>query len=175
VKIVATANSPASVDILEIAGADHVVQLGEILGAAMAARGLGLGGRSHQIGSFAGLQIAEAGVAGTDLVGHTLAESKLRQRFGVGLIGVWERGDFSLATPEAELRESSVLLLAASSEQLAALDRALASDSPTATSAVVIGGGRVGRAIGRALSAEGVDFTIVEKLSSGSGPMSATS
>ncbi len=164
VQIVATANSPASVDILEIAGADHVVQLGEILGAAMAARGLGLGGRSHQIGSFAGLQIAEAGVAGTDLVGHTLAESKLRQRFGVGLIGVWERGDFSLATPETELRESSVLLLAASSEQLAALDRALATDSPAATSAVVIGGGRVGRAIGRALSAEGVDFTIVEKL-----------
>ncbi|NNE97125.1 MAG: potassium channel protein, partial [Acidimicrobiales bacterium] len=164
VKVVATANSPASVDILEIAGADHVVQLGETLGGVMAARGLGLRGRSHEIGNFAGLQIAEAGVAGTDLVGHTLAESKLRQRFGVGLIGVWERGDFSLATPETVLGESSVLLLAGSTEQLDSLDRVLATDSPGATSAVIIGGGRVGRAIGRALTVEGVDFTIVEQL-----------
>jgi voltage-gated potassium channel len=43
VEILATANSPASIDILEIAGADHVLQLGEILGAAMAARTLGSG------------------------------------------------------------------------------------------------------------------------------------
>ncbi|NNE95153.1 MAG: potassium channel protein [Acidimicrobiales bacterium] len=170
VKVVATANSPASVDILEIAGANHVVRLGEILGAAMAARGLGLGGRSHEIGSFAGLQIAEAGVAGTDLVGHTLAESKLRQRFGVGLIGVWERGDFSLATPETVLRESSVLLLAGSAEQLASFDRALATDSPATASAVIIGGGRVGRAIGRALTVVGMDFTIVEQLAERARP-----
>lgn len=164
VRIVASANSPAAVDILEIAGADHVVQLGEILGSAMAARGLGLGGRSHRIGSFAGLQIAEAGAVGTDLVGRTLAESKLRQRFGLGLIGVWERGDFALATPDTELRDSSMLLLAGTTEQLEEFDRAHAFDSPGATSAVIIGGGRVGRAIGRAFAAEGVDFAIVEQL-----------
>ena len=164
VHIVASANSPAAVDILEIAGTDHVVQLGEILGAAMAARGLGLGGRSHRIGNFAGLQIAEAGTVGTDLVGRTLAESQLRRRFGIGLIGVWERGDFALATPETELRDSSILLLAGSAEQLAAFDAAYATDAPSAKNAVIIGGGRVGRAIGRAFAAEGVEFAIVEQL-----------
>ncbi|MEL6891372.1 MAG: NAD-binding protein [Actinomycetota bacterium] len=164
VAIVASANSPAAVDILEIAGADHVVQLGEVLGDAMAARALGLGGRSHSIGSFAGLQIAEAGAIGTDLVDRTLAEARLRELFGVGIIGIWDRGEFDVATADTRLRESSILLLAGSTEQLAAFDEAFETDASSATSAIIIGGGRVGRAIGRAFAAEGVDFAIVEQL-----------
>ncbi len=164
VEIVASANSPASVDILEIAGADHVVQLGEVLGAAMAARTLGLGGQSHVIGSFAGLQIAEAGAIGTDLVDRTLAESKLRERFGIGIIGVWDRGEFAVATADTRLRDSSMLLLAGTTDQLAAFDSAHATNSPTAKKAVIIGGGRVGRAVGAAFAAEGIEFAIVEQL-----------
>ncbi len=164
VEIVASANSPASIDILEIAGADHVVQLGEILGDAMAARALGLGGLSHKIGNFAGLQIAEAGAVGTDLVDQTLAESRLRARFGVGIIGVWDRGEFDIATAETRLRDSSILLLAGTTEQLAAFDRAYATESPSSKNVVIIGGGRVGRAAGRAIGAEGIDFAIVEQL-----------
>jgi voltage-gated potassium channel len=164
VDIVASANSPAAVDILEIAGADHVVQLGEVLGAAMAARTLGLGGQSNVIGSFAGLQIAEAGAIGTDLVDRTLAETKLRERFGVGIIGVWDRGEFAIATADTRLRDSSMLLLAGTTDQLAAFDGAYTTDSPTAKNALIIGGGRVGRAVGHAFAAQGVDFAIVEQL-----------
>ena len=164
VNIVASANSPASVDILEIAGADHVVQLGEVLGAAMAARTLGLGGQSHVIGSFAGLQIAEAGAIGTDLVDRTLAESSLRKRFGIGIIGVWDRGEFAIATADTQLRDSSMLLLAGTTDQLAAFDSAYTTNSPTAKKAVIIGGGRVGRAVGHAFAADGIEFAIVEQL-----------
>lgn len=164
VAIVASANSPAAVDILELAGADAVVQLGEILGAAMAARALGLGGRSHVIGDFASLMIAEAGVVGTDLVGRTLEEARLRERFNVGLIGIWDRGGFEIATAAVRLRESSLLLLAGTADQLARFDERYAVDSPAAPKAVIIGGGRVGRAIGHAFAEEGVDFAIVEQL-----------
>ncbi len=164
VDIVASANSPASVDILEIAGADHVVQLGEVLGAAMAARSLGLGGQSHVIGSFAGLKIAEAGAIGTDLVGRSLAETNLRRRFGVGLIGVWDRGSFAIATADTSLCDSSMLLLTGTTDQLAAFDSAYATDSPSAKNAVIIGGGRVGRAVGRAFADEGIEFAIVEQI-----------
>ncbi len=164
VSIIATANSPASVDILEIAGADAVVQLGEILGAAMAARALGLSGDSHVIGEFAGLMIAEAGVVGTDLVDRTLAEAGLRERFNVGLIGVWDRGGFEVASAGTKLRESSLLLLAGTAEQLEHFDDRHAVVSPTAPKAVIIGGGRVGRAIGAALAGEGVEYAIVEQL-----------
>ncbi len=163
VDIVTTANSAASVDILEIAGADLVVQLGEVLGSAMAARTLGLGGHSHVIGNFAGLQVAEAGAIGTDLVGRTLAESRLRSRFGVGIIGVWERGEFSIAPADTMLENSSMLLLSGTPQQLAAFDEAYAVDLSTANKAIVIGGGRVGRAVGKVFAREGVEFTIIEE------------
>lgn len=168
VEIVTTANRPASVDVLEIAGADRVIQLGEVLGTSMAARALGLGGRSHVIGEFAGLRIAEAGVDGTDLVDRTLAEARLRERFGLGLIGVWDRGEFEIANATTVLRSSSLLLLAGSADQLARFDgsfdspgRPSGADSPRA---LVIGGGRVGRAVGAALAEEGVEFSIVEQI-----------
>lgn len=164
VEIVTSANSPAAVDILEIAGADRVVQLGEVLGAAMAARTFGLGGRSHVIGNFAGLQIAEAGAIGTDLVDRTLAETRLRARFGVGIIGVWDRGEFEIATAETRLRDSSMLLLAGTTEQLATFDASHSTDSPNANNAVIIGGGRVGRSVGSAFAENGIDFAIVEQL-----------
>ncbi|MGA9276109.1 potassium channel family protein [Ilumatobacter sp.] len=164
VQILASANSPAAVDILEIAGADHVVQLGEILGASMAARALGLGGTSHVIGEFAGLKIAEAGLVGTSIVGTTLADLGLRARLGIGIIGVWDRGVFTIASADTVLRESSMLLLSASEDQLAAFDAEYAVDQDDSHQAVIIGGGRVGRAIGSAFEAEGVAFTIVEQL-----------
>ncbi len=164
VDIVASANSPASVDILHIAGATSVVQLGEILGSAMAERTLGLGGKSHVIGEFGGLQIAEAGAIGTDLVGKSLAEARLRERLGVGIVGVWDRGDFKIAVAETTLRDSSMLLLAGTADQLAAYDACYAVPSPRAQRAVVIGGGRVGRAIARAFDAEGIHCVIIEQL-----------
>ena len=163
-EILATANSPASVDILEIAGADSVLQLGEILGSAMAARTLDIGGTSHVIGEFVGLKVAEAGVIGTAMVDKSLSELALRARLGVGIIGVWDRGEFSIATGDTVMRESMILLLAATDEQLAAFDAEYAVHSPDTRHAVIIGGGRVGRAIGAVFDREGVSFAIVEQL-----------
>jgi Trk K+ transport system NAD-binding subunit len=80
------------------------------------------------------------------------------------LIGVWDRGGFEITTAGVRLRESSVLLLAGTAEQLSRFDDRYAVDSPAAPKAVIIGGGRVGRAIGQAFSDEGVDFAIVEQL-----------
>jgi Trk K+ transport system NAD-binding subunit len=140
------------------------VQLGEILGSAMAARTFGLSGDSHVIGEFAGLQIAEASPMGTDLVGRTLGEVQLRKRLGVSIIGVWRRGAFSVATADTVLTESSMLLLAGTPDQIAAYDECYATHSPADNRAVIIGGGRVGRAVGGALAAEGIEFVIVEQL-----------
>jgi voltage-gated potassium channel len=164
VEIVASANSPASVDILEIAGADHIVQLGEILGAAMAARTFGLSGNSHVIGEFAGLQIAEASPMGTDLLGKTLAEAQLRKRLGVSIIGVWRRGTFAIATADTVLTESSMLILAGTADQFAAYDACYSTKSAVPARAVIIGGGRVGRAVGMAFAREGVEYVIIDQL-----------
>jgi Trk K+ transport system NAD-binding subunit len=164
VEIVASANSPASVDILEIAGADHIVQLGEILGSAMAQRTFGLSGHSHVIGEFAGLQIAEASPMGTELLGKTLAEAQLRKRLGVSIIGVWRRGDFTVATADTVLTDSSMLILAGTAEQIAAYDGYYDTHSTAPTQAIVIGGGRVGRAIAATFADEGIESVIIEQI-----------
>lgn len=163
VPVVATASSSASIDILELAGADQVLQLGEMLGSAMAARTLGPDGRSHLIGAFAGLQIAEAAVAGTDLVGRTLVDARLRAELGVGVVGLWDRGRFAIAAADTVLTATTVLILAGTASQLAGYDDRYAVPGSIDRPVVVIGGGRVGRAAARAFEAEGVRAVIVEQ------------
>jgi Trk K+ transport system NAD-binding subunit len=79
VPVIATADDPASVDILELAGCTHVVQLAEEMGQALARRTIGADAMTHTIGEFGPLAIAEATAARTPLVGKTLAETRLRQ------------------------------------------------------------------------------------------------
>jgi voltage-gated potassium channel len=56
------------------------------------------------------------------------------------------------------------LLLAGTKAQLDAYDSLYSSSSPVAHHMVIIGGGRVGRAAGQAFAAEGLSYTIVERL-----------
>ena len=164
VPIVALASSPASVDILELAGCQHVVQLGRLLGNAMARRVFGRDGRSHIIGQLDELAIAEAAAAGTRLVGQTLREARLRERFRLNIAGLWQRGHFTPATPDTTVTRDTVLLLAGTREQLEAYDAEFAVPGTPAASAIIIGGGRVGRTAAAALAERGVDYRIVEKV-----------
>jgi Trk K+ transport system NAD-binding subunit len=163
VPIVATVSSPASIDILQLAGADEVLQLGELLGRAMAERTLGPGGRSHVVGEFADLQIAEATAAGTELVGRSLGDIRLRGRLGIGVLGVWHRGVFEVATADTVLDPASVFLMAGTPDQLARYDELYASGPAHVRSMIVIGGGRVGRAAGRTFGELGLPYRIIEQ------------
>ncbi|MEX1018091.1 MAG: NAD-binding protein [Litorilinea sp.] len=164
VPIVATANVEASVDILQLAGCDVVLQLGKMMGDALARRVVGTDRLAHVIGVFDELQIAEALAQETDIVGKTLVESGLRQRVGLTVLGVWVRGQFQLAYPELRIENGMVLVLAGDE---AAIDRYNAMYEgvvPSCAPVVIIGGGRVGRAIGEGLAARQIDYRIVETL-----------
>ena len=163
VPIVATANAPASVDILELAGCNHVLQLGEMMGQALVRRILSGGSTAHVVGAFQELLIAEA-AAGAPLVGETLAESRLRSETGVSVLGFWHRGEFACAQPGTRIEAGSVLVLAGSAEQVANYDSRLGRQEPAGAPVLIIGGGRVGRAAGRALLERGHDYRIVELL-----------
>jgi voltage-gated potassium channel len=162
VPVVATANSAASVDILQLAGCNHVLQLGEMLGAALARRVLTPDGRSQVIGRFGQLLVAES-VVPEALVGRHLRDSGLRQDTGVHAVGVWDRGRFSIARPDTALTSTSTLVLAGSRSQLEAYDDAFAVTRALVAPVIIIGGGRVGRAAGRALGRVGVEHRIVEQ------------
>ncbi|HSL59756.1 MAG TPA: NAD-binding protein [Acidimicrobiales bacterium] len=162
VQVVATANSVASVDILHLAGCDHVLQLGDMLGTALARRVLVPDGRSHVIGEFGELLIAEAAPP-EPLVGTPLRDSGLRQRTGLTVAGVWERGRLGVARPETVLTPTSTVVLAGSRAQLDAYDDLFAVERTVEAPVIIIGGGRVGRAAGRTLEAAGLDYRIIEQ------------
>lgn len=163
VPIAATASSSASVDILELAGCDLVLHLGQLLGAAMARRVLGNDHCAHEIGSFDELVVAEATAAGTPFVGSSLMEIDLRGRFGVSVAGFLRRGNLELASPERVIGNDDVLVLVGSSDQLDAYDSEIGTPSPPDAGVVIIGGGRVGRAAAQRLEAAGLHCRIVEQ------------
>jgi Trk K+ transport system NAD-binding subunit len=163
VPIVATASAPASVDILELAGSDHVLQLGQLLGQAVARRVLGRSGVSQVVGRFDDLLVAEASAVHPDLLGRTLAESQVRQRVNVNVVGIWERGTYRAAGPETLVTPGAVLILAGSAQQLAAYDETFTVPDAEESQVVIIGAGRVGRAAARDLDKAGVPFKIVDK------------
>lgn len=163
VPIVVSASFSASVDILELAGATQVLQLGEILGQALARRILGRDAQAHVVGQFDDLLIAEASVARTPLVDRQLKDIRLNAHAKVNVVGVWDRGKFALAGPETRIESSSILLLAGSRADLDEYNSLFCVYGSKDHGAIIIGGGRVGRAVAKELKEQGIDFKIVEK------------
>lgn len=165
VPLVATASYHASVDILELAGCSRVLQLGEMLGNAIARRVLGRDSKCHVIGEFGELLVADASASGTPLVGRSLRQIGLRKFANVNVIGVWERGKFEIATPETVVHNHSVFVFAGSREQLDQYDELFCIYKSNEKPVIIIGGGRVGRAVGAALARQEIDYRIVERQS----------
>lgn len=164
VPIVARAEKTESIDILTLAGCSHVFQFRRLLGRALAGRVLGGRTRISVLASMGPLVVAEAPAAGTSLVGKTLKETELRRRMGINVVGVWERGRFSLPRADTLFGEHTVLVMAGTEAQLAAFDRQAEAESPVAEGRVIVlGGGRVGLAAARALRGRGVDVILVDR------------
>ncbi len=163
VPIIATAESPASADVLELAGCHRVLQLGETLGQLFARRVIGRDAKSHVIGQFDELLIAEATAANTPLVGRTIRQINLREHVNVNIIGVWQRGRFEIPGPDTPITANTVLVLAGSRPQLDAYDALFCIYNYSPAPVVILGGGRVGSATARALESEGIDYRVVEQ------------
>ncbi len=163
IKIVATANSHDSIDILKLAGCDHVLHMGNLLGRALSRRTLGQDAKVHTIGRLGDIIIAEATAHDTPLVGKTLRETQLREKMGINIVGIWERGNFLGSHPDTKISSHSVLMMAGSVEQLRKYDELVGiygiSDEPV----IIIGGGRVGRAAAYHLKRRNIKFKIIDK------------
>lgn len=163
VPIAANADLDDSVDILRLAGCSHVFQFMNMLGQSLARRTLGTRTRSNIIGRFENLAIAEAPVMRTRLVNKSIREIGLRQATGITIVGLWNRGLFSLPTPETRIGPSTVLVLAGSEEQLAAYGNYVGETNSASAPVLILGGGRVGRAAAMTLREQNVAYRIVEK------------
>ncbi len=163
ITVVATANSVHSLDLLKLAGADHVLQMGKMLGSALARRTIGHDSRVHVVGRFKNLIIAEATAYETPLAGKNLTELQLREKIGVNIVGLWERGKF--ITPDAStiIKKESVLVMAGSTEQLRNYDELLAIYHSDTDPVIIIGAGRVGRGAAEAFEKRGMDYRIIDQ------------
>ncbi len=166
VPIITTADSQHSEDILQMAGSSRVLLLYDMLGRSLATWTVGGDCRSTVIAQVDELILAESPVSGTPLVGKTLAECHLRQDYGVSVVGIWERGQFSVPSANKKIEQNSVLVLAGARENITAYDDVYSfyhiyrlSINPI----LIIGGGRVGQTVARCFRERGMSYLIIDK------------
>ena len=121
---------------------------------------------TNVIGGFEQLLIAEAPAMRTSLEGKTLIQSNLREKTGLTVVGLWERGRFEMPQPQTRIDSMTVLVLAGSAEQLKKYDEVFAInrvDHTTDAPVLILGGGRVGRAAAQILEERQIVYKVVEK------------
>lgn len=165
VQIAGSASHEDSVDILHLAGCNHVFQFPRMLGESLARRVFSADLESNIIGRFEGFCVAESPVHGTPLVGKSLLEADLRGRFGLNVVGIWQGNQYMAARPGTIFDDGAVLLLAGTADKLEHYDRAVspAANRPQRPPVVILGGGRVGTAVAATLERRRIPYRIVEQ------------
>lgn len=163
VPIAALIENMDSTDILELAGADHVLTLKQQLGRQLAGRVNPGHTEAHLLGQFKDLHIAEFPVRATPLEGKTIAESGLRETAGVNVVGMWDRARMTAVNANTLLTSRSVPVIVGTKQQIDDLNSYLYRFDPNPHPVLVIGGGKVGRAAGRALKERGASVHMIEK------------
>jgi Trk K+ transport system NAD-binding subunit len=166
VPIITNADVDHSIDILQLAGSTYVFQFMKMLGESLARRTLGMSMGANVIGEFDELLIAEASAMRTPLEGKTIIQSNLREKTGVTVVGLWERGQFKMPQPQTRINSTTVLVLAGSAEQLKKYDKIFSiyrDYRTTNTPVLILGGGRVGHAAAQILEERQIAYKVVEK------------
>ena len=165
VPILAAVRRREVADLLQLAGCTHLLPLYEMLGRGLARRVIGSDAEAHEIGRFGDLLIAEANAARTPLVGRTLADSGLKEFTGATVIGVWERGEFQLASPATTIDARTTLVLAGTRDQLLEYNQAFSIYNVSKEPVLVLGGGAVGQATAHALETRAIPYRVVDRRS----------
>jgi len=160
--ITSTCNRPTSEEILNLAGANHVIKISRQMGSFLARRISCTDRSTHLIGSFDEVRIAEATIHGTPLVGQSLKDTNLREDFGVNVVGMWERGHFQLPEPNALLNNHTVLLLAGMDTHFKKYDQHFGKYTQNHAPVIIIGAGRVGREAAQSLEEMNVPYRVIE-------------
>jgi len=166
VRIVTSAENDNSLDILNFPGNTHVFQFTKMLGHSLAERTIGLGKAGTVISNFDSLEIAEISAKRTTLAGKIISETNLRQRIGITIIGLWDKGRFEIPTPDSKIGENSLLLLAGTRTQLLRFQEFYAkvnADVAADAQVLILGSGRVGLSIVEQFERQGIPYRIVDK------------
>nr|MDQ3419811.1 NAD-binding protein [Acidobacteriota bacterium] len=169
--IAAIVEEEDSIDVLSLSGATHVLPLKHQLGEYLANRADTGGNDAHVIGAYRGLQIAELPARDTTLAGLTVRDTRLRERTGVSVVGMWERGKLQPAFPNSIIQSDGVIVLAGTEAQIGALNALTPRKARTPHPVLVIGAGKVGVAAARALKRKGARVHALDRHEHALGPM----
>ncbi len=172
VPIVAVVEEEDSIDVLELAGASTVLPLKIQLGEYLANRVDAGQAEAHVIGRFHNLQLAELPARDTPFTGLSVKDTRLRERTGLSLVGLWVRGRLKPAYPHTVIDPESVLVVAGTAPQVSALNALVDTTTPRASGPVlVIGAGKVGQAAARALRRKRVPVHAIDRSAAALDPI----
>jgi len=169
VTVVGFVEDPELAQYVRYAGADRVLSPHQILGRSLA--GKVSNAVTTQLGETIELgedfEVAEMPIQrGSELDGTTLAESRLRERTGVNVIGAWTGGEFIAGfDPDRALDRSTILLVAGDDDSLVRLkELTLAESRKHERGRVVVAGyGDVGTRVREVLDEKGIRNTVVDR------------
>lgn len=163
VPIAAICESADSVDILELSGANYVLPLKNLLGKKLANRIIVGKNRVNVISQFNGWKVIEFSVQDTEFENLKLADINFREKTGVNLIGVWQKGKLEPPKPETVLTEYCIPVAIGTAEQIEKLNELIKVNyEPEDDAVLIIGGGKVGRAAARALKERNLKVFIID-------------
>jgi voltage-gated potassium channel len=163
IPIISVASGQPAVQILEQAGCTHVLALDEMMGQSLARRIIAGDAMAHVIGQIDDLVIAEAAAAGTPLVGKTLEQAHSSHIVDASIIGVWEAGVFILPRKNMTITNKNILVLAGTQDDIDRYNELFCIYNINSAPIIIVGGGNVGRALGRSMKERELDFRIIEK------------
>jgi len=163
IPIAAFCSTEDAIDLLGLAGANHVLPLRKRLGEHLANRINAGRARLHTLGTIRNLIVAEFPARHTPLVGKRIRDTPLREHLGINIIAIWKDGVLHPARADDLITEDCLPVVVGTGEQLEELDEFLCIYDTNWNPAIVIGGGKVGRSVTRALQAQGVAVHMIER------------
>ncbi len=160
--IAVIANDPEHLELMHLAGANKVVPLTRIIGRYLGIRATTQGAMAHIIDSFGLLKIAEIPVNCTPFAGQTLEQAQIGQQTGLAVIGVLERGVFTVPSRDTLLGASSLIVLAGTREQLTQLEK-LTGEQAEDDMVFILGHGRIGCAAAKFLDHVPVPHLLIDR------------
>jgi voltage-gated potassium channel len=95
-------------------------------------------------------------------VGLHLHEAGIRERTGLAVVGIWERGKFSIPGPETVLSEHVVMVVVGTRENLEALEN-LTGERPEDDLVLILGHGRIGCSAATFLDRKPVPYILMDR------------
>ncbi|MFC7185956.1 potassium channel family protein [Halorubrum yunnanense] len=169
VRVISVVEDPDRERYHRLAGADEVLSPRSLLGESLAAKVTTAlqTDIDEAVAIGDSLQLSEVSIPhGSPLAGSTLADSGIRERAGVNVIGAWFNGEFDAAPPpDATLSAGTVLLVSGRPDQLERLVDLTNSATRRfgAGETVVIGYGQVGRTVTEVVADADLPVTVVDR------------